>query len=458
MPAAPTTPTTPAAPAAPPTGSLYRAVWRWHFYAGLLVLPWLMLLAGTGGLYLFHQAIDGWWHQDLKTVQPGTGADLPHQALVAAALATQPGQLFKYQPPASPDASAEVDIRTTSGAKVAVYVEPATGRVLGVLPDRGTLMWTVRKLHSLAYFGPVASGLIEIAAGWSLLLVATGLYLWWPRGQTGSVLSLRGRPRQRLFWRDLHAVTGVFTAGFIVFLAATGMPWSVLWGAQVNQWANGHNFGYPAGVRVAVPMSGEHLDHVAPTAWSLRQALLPESHGDMPAMLTLDQAIARFEALGISPGYAVNPPAGPTGVYSASVYPADLARQRVIHLDQATGQALIDMSYADYGPLGKGLEWGINVHLGQQFGAANQWVLLLACAAILLLCGSAGVMWWKRRPAGGLGVPPLPADLRQLRSVLAMLAVGGLVFPLVGASLLLIALIDTGVIRRQQADAALRRG
>ena len=36
----------------------YRAVWRWHFYAGVLVMPFLMLLTLTGGLYLFKDEID----------------------------------------------------------------------------------------------------------------------------------------------------------------------------------------------------------------------------------------------------------------------------------------------------------------------------------------------------------------------------------------------------------------
>lgn len=36
----------------------YRAVWRWHFYAGLLVLPVLCLMALTGALYLFKDEID----------------------------------------------------------------------------------------------------------------------------------------------------------------------------------------------------------------------------------------------------------------------------------------------------------------------------------------------------------------------------------------------------------------
>jgi hypothetical protein len=102
------------------------------------------------------------------------------------------------------------------------------------------------------------------------------------------------------------------------------------------------------------------------------------------------------------------------------------------HLDQYTGKPLIDMSFADYGPLGKGLEWGINVHMGQEFGLANQLFMLAVCIAIVLMSVSAGVMWWKRRPRGGFGVPPLPSDRRVLRGVVGILAVGGVLFPLVG--------------------------
>jgi len=41
-----------------PSGALYRAVWRWHFCAGLLALPFLLLLSITGGLYLFKPEIE----------------------------------------------------------------------------------------------------------------------------------------------------------------------------------------------------------------------------------------------------------------------------------------------------------------------------------------------------------------------------------------------------------------
>jgi uncharacterized iron-regulated membrane protein len=82
------------------------------------------------------------------------------------------------------------------------------------------------------------------------------------------------------------------------------------------------------------------------------------------------------------------------------------------------------------------------VHLGQQYGTLNQVLLIVSCLGIVLLCVSAALMWWKRRPAGGLGVPPLPTDRRSLRGVLALLAIGGMLFPLVGVSLLLMLALD----------------
>ncbi|WP_425445627.1 PepSY-associated TM helix domain-containing protein [Xanthomonas pisi] len=522
----------------------YRAVWRWHFYAGLLVLPFIIWLALTGAAFLYQDAIDRTVHHGLKVV-PAGAARASAQHLVEVAQRSDGGTLFRYTTPKRADASAEIGLVDAQGTRKVVYVDPYRRRVLGSLLEHGTLAWTIRRLHSLELIGPFARGLIEMAAGWAIVLVLTGVYLWWPRGRRGGVVSVRGTPGQRLFWRDLHAVTGAGVGAVLLFLALTGMPWSWLWGAQVNRWVNGQDFGYPAGVRVQLPMSQQRLSETTDPAWSLRQARLPEStlpaagalderrqdgqadglhaaavpaadphfnprrapvartlqgaravpsspegrvagfhpaHPEQPehsehsnqsdhsvhaahggagsvaapgrGAMGLDAAMARFDALGIAPGYSVSPPRGARGVYTASVYPADLQQQRVIHLDQYSGAVLLDMRYRDYGPVGRALEWGINVHLGQQYGTANQLILLFACAAIVLLCVSAAVMWWKRRPVGGLGVPPLPADPRSLRGLLVLLVLCGVLFPLVGLSLLLMWLFDRYWMQRMQANAA----
>ncbi|NHF73343.1 PepSY-associated TM helix domain-containing protein [Paracoccus xiamenensis] len=431
-----------ATPASGGVANLYRAVWRWHFYAGLLVLPFMISLAVTGAIYLYHNEIDRWFHADFMQVTPGDQA-LPPTELVAAALSAQPGTAVKYTDPARDDLSTQITIQPETGPRMAAYVNQYNGEVLEVREDRTTIGWTVRLLHSFRLLGATPRMIIEIVAGWSILLVATGIWLWWPRGQKGGVVSVRGTPRRRVFWRDLHAVTGIGIGGFIVFLTLTGLPWSSVLGAKVNQWANGHNFGYPAGLRIDVPMSDEHLDHVAKTSWTLEQAQIPEAtqpHGAAP--ISIDAAVETFDRLGMHRGYSVALPTKPSGVYSASVYPDDLDQQRVVHLDQYSNEPLIDMSYADYGPLGRGLEWGIGTHMGQTFGVVNQIVLLIACAGIVLLSVSAGVMWWKRRPSGSLGVPPLPADRRVFIGLFALLAIGGVLFPLTGLSLVVMIGLD----------------
>ncbi|WP_420963886.1 PepSY domain-containing protein, partial [Brucella sp. IR073] len=79
---------------------LYRAVWRWHFYAGLLVLPFMITLAVTGALYLFRDEIDAIVHSDLKrvAVQENIIRAAP-SAMVAAALAKYPGTAVKFTDP-----------------------------------------------------------------------------------------------------------------------------------------------------------------------------------------------------------------------------------------------------------------------------------------------------------------------------------------------------------------------
>ena len=47
-------------------------------------------------------------------------------------------------------------------------------------------------------------------------VVVSGVVLWWPRGRPVAVYRVRGRPAHRMWWRDLHAVTGLFAGGVIV--------------------------------------------------------------------------------------------------------------------------------------------------------------------------------------------------------------------------------------------------
>ncbi|MBU3032371.1 PepSY-associated TM helix domain-containing protein [Paracoccus marinaquae] len=445
--------------------ALYRAVWRWHFIAGLVILPFVLILAATGGIYLFKDEINDAAHRPLRFVEVRAEA-LPPSQITAAALAAHPGTLRAYTPAPAPDRSAEVDIVGDDGLRNTIYVDPNDGRVLGALWDGGAAgspaMYVVRKLHSLEYAGWFGNRLIEAAAGWMVLLVASGIYLWLPRGRktvgTLRIKATRGRP----WWRDLHAVTGIYTGVFIVFLALTGLPWSGVWGTKFYDTAYALGLGMPDGYWSNTPQSTIPAQDVMDRApWIMERQPIPSSqapdegahagHGasgmasdgpDNTMLPTLDTVVTTVENLGIVAGYAINLPTTPTGVFTASVYPDDITYERVIHLDRYTGEVLYDADLQDLGTLGRWAEWGISVHMGQEWGLLNQVVLLLACLAMIMLCVSAATMWWKRRPSGALGIPAVPTDWRIPRTLLGMAIVAGIFFPLVGLSMLILLAIE----------------
>jgi uncharacterized iron-regulated membrane protein len=434
---------------------LYGAVWRWHFYAGLLTLPVLMLLAVTGGLYLFKDEISNLVYARFVFVEPGTTAPLPASVIVDRATAYAAGTASAYLRAPAADRSARVYVARDNGESRDVFIDPTTGTVLGDLGkgDYGNLplMHFVRYLHSLELAGWPGNRLIEIVAGWTIVLVVTGMYLWWPRGQSGGVLRIRRHAGRRAFWRDVHAVTGILAGSVVLFLALTGMPWSGFWGVHFQNAVNAAGFGYPSGYWFPVAESTVPLAEViTPTPWALTNAPVPVSTrqaGSDSAPIGIDRAVATIEAMGIAPGYTLTLPADRSGVYSAAVIPDRISGARVIHLDQYSGETLFDARYADLGPVARLVELGTSLHTGQQLGRANQLIMLAACLAILLMAVAAAVMWWIRRPQGSLGAPPLPDDWRIPRTVLIITVAFGVLLPLLGASLLVALAVDRIVAR-----------
>jgi len=433
--------------------ALYRAVWRWHFYAGLLCLPFMILLAVTGGLYLYKDEVNSLLYGDYLHVEPRSATALPASDVIARALEALPGTVGSYLPPAAPDESATVAVTSETLGQQRVYVDPYSGAVLGHLADGGAarspFMLVLRKIHSLDYFGWIANRVIELVAGWAVVLVVTGLYLWWPRQRAAGLLKIRSGVTKRAWWRDLHAVTGFYVALFILFLALTGLPWSGFWGKNVNLYADQVGLGYPPEFWNEVPKSAVPMQEaMTQTSWSLENAPMPLSTPTGAAPIGIDRAVALFDALGVHKGYTVDLPQGEDGVYSASVFPDDVAFERIVHLDQYSGQVLFDGGFGELGAVGKAIEWGISVHMGQEFGLLNQLVLTAACFAIVAMAVSGAVMWWKRRPAGRLGAPPIPSHWGTLRNVLLLVLPLAVIFPLVGASLIVVLLLDLLVVQR----------
>ena len=447
----------------------YRAVWRWHFYAGLIAIPFVILLAVSGTIYIYRPQIEHWIDRpyDHFTLNgpPATAA-----ARVQAALAAVPGStLDSYELPKSPEAASQILVMK-EGVQRRVYVHPETLQILKVVNEPDRFINVIFSLHGELLMKNPGSMIVETAASWAIVMMITGLYLWWPRQGRGlaGVLYPRLDGGPRLFWRDLHAVTGVWVSSLVLFLLLTGLPWAYVWGNYLKtvraithtdvveqKWPIGH--GEPAAAAPA-----DSSGHAAHHGGAMPGMAMPEESSGHAAPVdytALDTMVAAVAPLHLPPPVLISPPGPDSRVWLNLYHPHWTARsdtqnrpQRVtLTLDNATGAVLERTGFREEHPIDQVVDVGVAAHEGQLFGWPNQILNTLAALGLLLLCVSAVVMWWRRRAEGVLGAPePLQRPRIAIGLGLIVLALA-VYLPLFGASLIIVKLIERFVLQRMPA-------
>ena len=403
---------------------------------------------------------------------------LGHQALLTKAIASEPRGAVPTtaQIDTDPRRSAEFVFRLPSGESESVYVNPYTGAVLGTLSVEHRLMKQIRNLHRGLMLGKTGELVMELAGCWTLVMIGTGIALWWPKGrQTGGVWAPRLALHGRAWWRDVHAVGGIWLAIGAVFFVLSGLPWSGSWGKQFKALATSAELGYPKGAwgdahvhstkppaaaaaHAQTDMSDMKMDDLPlpQTPWAVGLTSVPDGAPHQPgtARIALDAVVALAAAQGIVDGYSIALPASEHGVYTVSYFPADPRAERTLHVDQYSGKLLADIAYDDYGRVAQWISYGTSLHMGRYFGLANQ----IVCAAISLglaaMAITGFVMWWKRRAGGALGAPSRPARRAPMRAWRSGLTMLGVVFPLMGLTMLIVWVSDRLVFGRRAERAS----
>lgn len=429
----------------------YTAIWRWHFYAGLFCVPFVVLLAITGSIYLFKPQIDAWADRPYNHLAM-TGKPATARAQVLAALSAVPGSSFiSYGIPGETDDAAQIMVGAATGA-VRVYVHPETAQVLQSIREDERLTNVVKTIHGELLLGDRGSLLVELAASWAIVMIVTGLYLWWPRRARGlaGVVWPRLGSGGRIFWRDLHAVTGIWISGLALFLLLSGLPWTTVWGGafkDVQQWAQGpapREQAWSSGRSAEHPMSqaaGGHSDHA--------------QHGDasmdasgpvgLPPTVALDAMIASVRTLRLPPPVLIAAPSRTfpqSDDWTARNDTQNRPQQVVATLHPETGAIQDRKDFGSQPLVDRIVGYGIAAHEGQLFGLANQLLGLLTAAGLITLSVTGYVMWWKRRPAGRLGAPPTIQDARIAPGIAVAVVALGLFLPMMGISLIAVALLE----------------
>lgn len=444
------------------SNSGYARIWRWHFYAGLFVAPFLTILAVTGLAMMLFANISGRDGERLYVDKQAMTQPLSVQAQ-AAVDAIKGGVIKQYIAPRAEDMVAVFRVDDSSQANM-VAIDPYTANVVKIYPRRADWYHQMDAFHGDLFLGKMGDYLIETAASLTILMIITGWYLWWCRQKSIRQLFFTRFGKNNQWWRNTHGVSGTWVSIFLVFFLISGLAWAGIWGGKMVQaWSQ-----FPAGkwgnkpVPVSTLTHGEILNDgkTKEVPWVLELTPMPMSTIDANQSInsnTIDSLDAFARKQGFEERYQLHFPKGETGVWtisqdSMSYDSKNPIADRTMHIDQYSGKILADIRYDDYNAFGKFMAVGIALHMG----TLGWWSILanvVFCLAVIFMCVGGLVMWWKRRPSHAVGLTPPPAKLStvNLWGLGGLLIVLAVMFPTAIIAIVSIFLIDWLMISRMPA-------
>ncbi|MCX4766917.1 PepSY domain-containing protein [Streptomyces sp. NBC_01275] len=424
------------APKSPgPWAPLRPLVLRLHFYAGLLVAPFLLVAAVTGFLYAGAFQAEKLVYSHELTVPVGD-TKLPVSEQVDAARKAHPeGTVAAVRPAPEADATTRVMLSGVEGVDpahtLAVFVDPYTGEVRGALEQYGStgalrLRTWIDEFHRDLHLGENGRLYSEFAASWLWVIAGGGLVLWFSRRR--ALRKVRGASGRRRTL-GLHGTVGVWTAVGFIFLSATGLTWSTYAGANIDELRT--SLGQATPSVSAAASGGEHAGHDTAAG----------SGGDAEHGVGLDKILAAARAEGLGDPVEIVPPADASSAYVVKqVQRSWPEKQDAVAVDPTTGEVTDVLRFADYPLLAKLTRWGIDLHTGVLFGLVNQLALMLLALALILLIVWGYRMWWQRGRGNAFGRPIPRGAWAQvppyvLVPLMAAIAVLGYFVPLLGIPL-----------------------
>ncbi|WP_447002107.1 PepSY-associated TM helix domain-containing protein [Saccharothrix isguenensis] len=435
---------------------------RLHFYAGVLVAPFLLVAAFSGLLYALTPQLDGVLYDDVLEVSSPAGAPRPLAEQVAAAQAALPdGAVTAVLTADDPDATTQVVFSLPGLAEdydQTVYVDPYTAQVQGQLTtwfgSTPVTTW-LDDLHRHLHLGEPGRLYSELAASWLWVIAVVGVALWLVRQRTArrkvrAVIAPEQGAKGVRRTRSWHGSIGMWVLLGALFLSATGLTWSTY---------AGENF---SAALTALDATAPALDTSLGGAEGSTGSDGHSGHGDAPQgsgpvdPATFDRVLVTARDAGLDGPLQLDVAGGPGTAWTAAqvdnTWPVRLDK---VAVDPDTSTVTARADFADRPLLAKLSTLGIQAHMGRLFGVANQIALFLLAAGLLALIVLGYRMWWQRRPARAdrhapLGTAPRRGTWQQLPlwfvipAPLVLIAVGWAV-PLLGLSLLAFLVLD-GVI------------
>jgi uncharacterized iron-regulated membrane protein len=398
--------------------NIYPLIWKWHFIGGIISAPIVAILAITGIIYLFKDSYEAPQKQELLRIEQKTENKMSFQQQWAFAQKEWEKKPTGVILPTNENECTEF-ISGKFSHKSILYIDPYAQKVKGQINISDTDMHTVRKVHGELLLGSVGTKIVELVASWMVVLIITGLYLFWPRGRGWKgFFTVRTNQSKRILFRDVHALSGFWFSFLLLLVLAGGLPWTDVWGE---------------GFRMVQQKTGSGF----PATWDSRMF----NSNPKGEAIPLDEVVNKAKLLDLNGKTVIDLPQSAKGVYSIYNETNELGEIKKIHLDQYTGKVLASHTWSDVGILMKARMWTMAFHQGE-FGLWNWYLMIFVATGLFILSVSAIISYTYRKKLGSLSIPKVPDNISFGFPLVVLIIILGILLPLFGLSVVLLFLIS----------------
>ena len=368
---------------------------RWlGFISGLVVF----IVSITGCIFCFQDEIQDALF-DYRTVTIQSKPYVAPSILKETALKLHPKATASYIYYYGKDRPAAVLVSTKKDDYEYVYLNPYKGNITHVEAIGSNFFTIVETIHLYLLLPPkIGQYIVGISVIIFLVLMVTGIILWWPKRKSDRKRSfgIKWNGRWRRVNYDLHNVLGFYATAIAIILAITGLSIAFDWIDTGIYKAANLGKAYPS-------------EKIKTKSDSLRKTTLANQPIIDKAFFTAQAQLPQAEM------FLIYDDAANAGTINITAYKKSLhyGNSDYFFFDKYTGKLL---KYLPNSAKSLGLkinDLNYDIHVGQALGLTGKIIAFLASLICASLPVTGFVIWWGKRNKTGKRVSPAKAAVQR---------------------------------------------
>ena len=198
----------------------------------------ITLICFSGAMLIFEPEITRSIKSDVYYVSSSDGEPIPMGELMETVKATLPDSVSITGVTVFADKDRTYQVNLSKPRRASLFVDPYSGEITGKY-ERIGFFSTMFKLHRwlLDSANPHGDGvkvgklLVGISTLIFVIVLITGVIIWWPRARKNlrRSLSISFKDGWRGIWKGLHVAGGMYALIFVLAMSLTGLTWSFNW-------------------------------------------------------------------------------------------------------------------------------------------------------------------------------------------------------------------------------------